>query len=155
MGVRFRDGSPEQLFHEMERRLHMAEDTLLAQRGIKNIGQPVILLILSHEKDGTIESQKELAHRLRVSPTTVTISLKSMERDGYVKKLSNAHDLRCKPIAITEKGRRAAQLIDEVFELLDQSMYQDFVSDERDQLSTFYRRVIHNLDVLTSSKDES
>lgn len=155
MGVRFKDGSPEQLFHALERKHHNAVDSLLCQRGIGNIGQPMILCILSQQKDGTIESQKELARRLRVSPATVTISLKSMERDGYVKKLSNAEDLRCKPITITEKGRRAAQLIDEVFETLDHGMYGGFAAEDLERISGLYRRMIDNLDAIMSGAHES
>lgn len=145
MGVRFTDGSPEQLFHVLERKHHAAVDSLLSRNGIANIGQPVILSILSQQEDGTIQSQKELARKLRVSPATVTVSLKSMERDGYVKKLSNAEDLRCKPISITEKGMRAARLIDEVFETLDHGMYRGFSPEELEQISDFYRRMIDNL----------
>ena len=151
MGVRFKDGSPEQLFHALERRHHTAVDALLTQRGIGNIGQPIILTILNQQKDGTIESQKELARRLRVSPATVTVSLRSMERDGYIKKLSNAEDLRCKPISITEKGREAARLIDDVFETLDHGMYQGFSPAELLQISALYRRMIDNLDAIVSN----
>ena len=155
MGVRFQDGRPEQLFHALERKHHIAVDSLLYQRGVQNIGQPMILTILSQQKDGTIESQKELARRLRVSPATVTVSLKSMERDGYVRKLSNAEDLRCKPITITEKGRKAAQLIDEVFETLDHGMYQGFSPEDLTRISGLYRRMIDNLDAIVSSEHES
>lgn len=148
MGVRFEDGSPEKLFHELERKHCIARDSLLMKSGISNIGQPVILSILSQQKDGTIESQKELAKRLKVSPATITVSLKSMERDGYIRKLSNEHDLRCKPISITEKGRKAAELIDQVFETLDHGMYLGFSPEELEQLSLFYRRIIGNLDAM-------
>ncbi len=152
LGVRFQDESPEQLFHALERKHHVAVDSLLNRNGIGNIGQPIILRILSHQKDGTIESQKELARRLRVSPATVTVSLKSMERDGYVKKLSNAEDLRCKPITITEKGLRAARLIDEVFKTLDHGMYRGFSDDELKSIAGFYRRMIDNLDAIASGQ---
>ena len=155
MGVRFQDGSPEQLFHALHRQHSIAVDTLLNRRGLGNIGQPMILTILSQRKNGTIESQKELARILRVSPATVTVSLKSMERDGYVKKLSNAEDLRCKPITITEKGRDAAQRINDVFELLDNGIYQGFSGAELDTVSGFYRRMIDNLDNVVSSTQES
>ena len=47
MSVRFTDGSPEQLFHVLERKHHTAVDNLLSQNGISNIGQPAILSILS------------------------------------------------------------------------------------------------------------
>lgn len=155
MGVRFKDGSPEQLFHVLERKHRTAVDSLLTKNGLCNIGQPMVLSILSQQKDGTIESQKELAKRLRVSPATVTVSLKSMERDGYVKKLSNSEDLRCKPIAITEKGIQAAKLIDQVFETLDHGMYLGFSSGEREQISELYRRMIDNLNAIVVKEHES
>ena len=84
----------------------------------------------------------------------MTVSLKSMERDGYVKKLSNAEDLRCKPISITEKGMRAAKLIDEVFETLDHGMYRGFSPEELERISQLYRRMIENLDAIGSEKTE-
>lgn len=153
MGVRFEDGSPEQLFHMLERKHRAAVDKLLVRNGIDNIGQPIILSILSHQKDGVISSQKELAKKLRVSPATVTVSLKSMERDGYVEKRFNAEDLRCKPIAITEKGMRAAKLIDQVFETLDHGMYRGFTPEEADCISVFYKRMIDNLEEISAGEN--
>ena len=155
MGPRFTEGSPEQLFHALERRHHTAVESLLSKNGLSGIGQPVILSILSQQKNGTIESQKELARRLRVSPATMTVSLKSMERDGYVKKLSNAEDLRCKPITITEKGRRAARLIDEVFETLDHGMYRGFSPEDLSRIAGLYRRMIDNLDQICAGVRQS
>lgn len=155
MGVRFKDGSPEQLFHVLERKHRAAVDNLLSKNGVCNIGQPVILTILSQQEDGTIESQKELAKRLRVSPATVTVSLKSMERDGYVKKLSNSEDLRCKPISITEKGMQAAKLIDQVFETLDHGMYLGFSQTEREDIAEKYKRMIDNLNAIVAKEHES
>ena len=155
MGVRFKEGSPEQLFHALERKHCAAVDNLLTKSGVANIGQPMILSILSQQEGGTIASQKELAKRLRVSPATMTVSLKSMERDGYVKKLSNRSDLRCKPISITEKGLEAAKLIDQVFETLDHGMYQGFSKEELAQISQLYRRMIDNLDVIVTGASNS
>jgi DNA-binding MarR family transcriptional regulator len=71
-----------------------------------------------------------------------------MERDGYIKKLSNAEDLRCKPISITEKGMQAARLIDQVFETLDHGMYRGFEPEELEKISGLYRRMIDNLDAM-------
>lgn len=154
MGVRFKDGSPEQLFHALERKHHAAVDNLLTKNGVSGIGQPMILCILSQQTNGTIESQRALAKRLRVSPATMTVSLKSMERDGYVKKLSNSADLRRKPICITEKGKQAAKLIDQVFETLDHGMYRGFSQSERELIASLYRRMIDNLDAVGSTSFE-
>ncbi len=155
MGVRFKEGSPEQLFRVLDKKHRAAIDLLLERKGIGNIGQPMLLCILAQQQDGTVESQKELARRLRVSPATVTVSLKSMERDGYVKKLSNAEDLRCKPITITEKGRRAARLIDEVFETLDHGMYRGFSPEDLSRIAGLYRRMIDNLDQICAGVRQS
>ena len=155
LGVCFKDGSPEALFHALERKHKMAVDSLLQKNGLYNIGQPVILSILSQQPDGTISSQKELAKRLKVSPATVTVSLKSMERDGYIKKLSNESDLRCKPITITEKGLKASQLIDQVFQTLDHGMYQGFSPEDLTRISGLYRRMIENLEKIVSGEMES
>ena len=155
MGVRFEDGSPEQLFHALHRKHSIAVDTLLYRRGLGNIGQPMILTILSQRKDGTIASQKELAKILRVSPATVTVSLKSMERDGYIKKLVNTQDQRCKPITITEKGRDAAHRVNDVFAMLDAGIYRGFTQEELDTVSGFYRRMLENLDAVVSDGQDS
>ena len=155
MGVRFKEGSPEQLFRVLDKKHRAAIDLLLERKGIGNIGQPMLLCILAQQQDGTVESQKELARRLRVSPATVTVSLKSMERDGYVKKLSNAEDLRWKPITITEKGRRAARLIDEVFETLDHGMYRGFSPEDLSRIAGLYRRMIDNLDQICAGVRQS
>ena len=155
LGARFQDGSPEQLFHALHRKRSIAVDTLLSARGLGHIGQPIVLMILSQQANGTISSQKELAERLRVSPATMTVSLKTMERDGYIKKLSNASDLRCKPIAITEKGRCAADQISDVFELLDNGLYEGFSPEEKQTISGYYRRMLSNLDDITSGTRKS
>ena len=150
MATRFKDGSPERLFHAVHRKRRIAVDKVLAQRGIGNIGHPLILSILSQQEGGIIASQKELAKLLRVSPATVTVSLKSMERDGYVKKLVRQEDLRCKPIAITEKGRQAVKLIDDVFETLDHGMYRGFSDGEKQMIAGFYQRILDNLDAVSA-----
>ena len=135
MATRFKDGSPERLFHAVHRKRRIAVDKMLAQRGIGNIGQPLILSILSQQEGGIIASQKELAKLLRVSPATVTVSLKSMERDGYVKKLVR---------------QEAVKLIDDVFETLDHGMYRGFSDGEKQMIAGFYQRILDNLDAVSA-----
>ena len=56
--------------------------------------------------------------------------------------------------AITEKGLRAAKLIDEVFETLDHGMYRGFSGEELERISLLYRRMIDNLEAIGSGKPE-
>lgn len=146
MAVNFQKDSPESLFREIDHYHRRALDTQMATNGLQDIGQPLILVLLErHGVDGMIESQKELADMLRVTPATVAVSLKSMERSGYVRKLTDENDMRRKPIAITEKGRKALKILDAVFESIDRGMYYGFSLEEREQIAQFYNRIIQNL----------
>ena len=58
MGVRFTDGSPEQLFHVLERKHHAAVDNLLSRNGLSNIGQPAILSILSQQETASLRLRR-------------------------------------------------------------------------------------------------
>lgn len=152
MKSHFAPNSPEQLFHVLRKKHTNALDQLLSRHGLDDIGQPIILTILSQQKGGTIASQNELAKHLRVSPATITVSLKSMERNGYITKLSNVEDMRCKPICITEKGMEAAKRLDNVFESLAHGMYRGFSPEEQEQVAGFYSRMIANLEAIATSE---
>ena len=67
-----------------------------------------------------------------------------------MKKLVRQEDLRCKPIAITEKGRQAVKLIDDVFETLDHGMYRGFSDGEKQMIAGFYQRILDNLDAVSA-----
>ena len=80
--------------------------TELAGRGLGDLGNPVLLFLLK-EREGQVSSQKELSDAMRISPASVAVSLKSLERGGYVEKLSDEKDQRRKAVRLTDKGRAA------------------------------------------------
>ncbi len=127
---------------------------MMARVGLERIGNPVLLMILSHQPDGTIASQRELADLLHVTPATVTVSLRALERNGYIQKLENESDLRRKPIAITEKGMQAVARIEEAFDRLDVGMYHGFSEEEKAMVSDLFDRMARNLlDIVDLSDD--
>lgn len=144
--MRISRDSPEGLFRRLDKAHAQAINQHLAEEGLGDLGQPMLLMILARTgKDGVVPSQKELADKLDVSPATVTVSLRSLERQGYVTKLSDANDMRRKPVAITDKGLAAVEKLDRVYETIDMGMYWAFSEEERDTISNFYRRMIENL----------
>ena len=66
--------------------------TELAGRGLGDLGNPVLLFLLK-EREGQVSSQKELSDAMRISPASVAVSLKSLERGGYVEKLSDEKEI--------------------------------------------------------------
>lgn len=150
------DRSPTQLFLLVSHAHRRAEHHQLDSNGFKELGQPKILFLLEeYGKGGVIATQREIADRLRVSPSTITASLKSLERLGYVMKISDENDLRIKRVAITEKGREAAVKCREIFEKVDNTMFDGFSAEELEQLSDYFERITENLRTLYPSHSQS
>ena len=62
--------------------------------------------ILMFVSDNPNVSQKELARMYGVSGATIAVSLKKLEKGGYIRRLVDQEDNRCNQICITDKGRK-------------------------------------------------
>src|SRR5512138_3362543 len=65
-------------------------------------GQFEVLLFLFHE-DGI--SQEKLSKALKVSKSTSTRAIQSLEKEGYVYRQRDENDLRAYRVYLTEKGK--------------------------------------------------
>lgn len=142
---KFSEQSAEARWRRLDAAHRAAHDALMARSGLERIGNPALLMILAHQPGGVISSQRELADHLHVTPATVTVSLRTLERGGYIVKQENECDLRRKPIAITEKGREAAEKIAAAFDELDSAMYHGFTDEEKEAIAQLYDRMSQNL----------
>lgn len=144
---------PSILFHSLHhahKRQVMAEQRA---RGVADMGAPMLLMVLFHaDKNGEKLSQRELARRLRLSPATVAVSLKTMERCGYVSRETDGRDARRNLVTITEKGREAVELCGRSFRATDEQMLSDFTPQEKEQLTGFFIRMLQNLGVSEPGK---
>lgn len=137
---------PGILFHSLHRAHHNAIKTELIASGLEDLGSPMLLFILERQgEDGEIPAQKELADMLRVSPATVAVSLKSLERSGYVEKRADPTDQRCKRVTITPKGIRAVETCYAVFKHVEERMFEGFCEEECRQLNDYHWKMLCNL----------
>ncbi|MCH5252971.1 MAG: MarR family transcriptional regulator [Lachnospiraceae bacterium] len=90
-------------------------------------------------------SQVELARRLEVSPATIAVSLKTLEREGMITKKAGAEDTRANFVELTEKGEKIVEESREFFDQLDERMYRGFSEEERRELCGFLKRVYENM----------
>lgn len=132
------------LFHDVFRAHRNAIFAALTSRGLQNVGQPRILIVLDSLKEGAA-TQKELADAIHVSPATMSASLKSLERQGYVTKTTDPKDSRCNKVAITQKGLDAVKRCTEAFDFVDAQFYAGFSAEEVEQLKHSWRRIRQNL----------
>jgi len=105
----------------------------------------LLMVLLRAETEGKVCSQREVAKVLRLAPATVAVSLKSLEREGYVQRRTDERDARRNRVSLTEKGRQAVELCGRAFREVDEQMLAGFTPQERQQLSGFLRRMMENL----------
>lgn len=137
---------PGILFHALHRTYMNAVQAEMHERGLSDVGSPLILFILDHHGDhGEIASQRELAQALRVSQATIATSLKSLERLGYVEKRLDDRDNRRNRVAITEKGKAAVKQCFQVCREIDRRMMEGLSLQEMEDLDRLHRKLLDNL----------
>ena len=127
--------------HHLEWVRHDVHCRALKDSGVY-FGQPPILELLV--KNGTC-TQNELARALHVSPASVAVSLKRMQKSGLVKKAADESDLRCNRVSITDLGREQIGRIHACLDEIDHTMLAGFSAEELSALGSYLDRLCANL----------
>ena len=90
-------------------------------------------------------SQTELAKSLEVTTATVNVTLKKLEKEGYVTKTVDSEDNRFHQIEITEKGQNIVEKSETIFSSVNDTMLKDFSELEKELLIQFFDRICENL----------
>lgn len=104
--------------------------------------QHKLLMMISK---GTYSSQVEIANHQQVSPATVAVSLKKLEKDGYINRNANHADNRINDLQITEKGQKVVEQSKDVFQQIEKSIVKGFSEDEMKILISYLERMYQNL----------
>lgn len=138
----------ELLSRQLNQAQRSAVRAALSAAGLGEVGHPVLLAILhgacQEEPDGQCHAQRELAELLHISPAAVANSLKSLEKGGYILRRPGS-DARRNQVQLTEKGRQAVEACQRALEEVSRRMLSGFTHEEREQLLSFHRRMLQNL----------
>ena len=127
--------------HDLEFCRHYAVRRALKDSGVY-FGQPPILDYLANNGTGT---QNDIAKALYVSPASVSVSLRRMQKAGLIEKAADETDLRCNRMSLSEKGREQHEYIHGCFEEIDRKLYAGFSDEELATLETMLTRLCENL----------
>lgn len=142
----FDANSPEWTYRDLTHSHRRAHDLAFASVGVGDVGQPMLLTMLLKRKERGLETtQKELASLMKISPPTLTVSVKNLEKHGYVLKTADDDDKRRNYIEITSKGEKAARDCIRCLKDVAGVMYQGFSEEERQLVSEFFVRITKNL----------
>lgn len=122
-------------------------DYYLNETGIYS-SQHHILMELSRDQ---VASQKELADRMSVSSATIAVSLKKLEKGGYISKEMDDTDNRLNQITLTEKGKKVVEQSKLIFKTLNFQVFDDFEQKELEDLSGLLTKLNSKLNEIDSS----
>ncbi|MCY6355297.1 MarR family winged helix-turn-helix transcriptional regulator [Clostridium sp. ZS2-4] len=146
----YRSDSLNHMFFKVIRLHYHRMQALLDKVGIYP-GQPPMLHAL-HMKDG--QSQKELAKKLGIKPSTITVMLKRMEKGELVERRQDTEDQRISRVYLTEKGKEAWIEVKEIMKDLETECFGNFTAEDQVLLRRLLMQMHDNLEKVCDKKLE-
>ena len=140
----------EMRFGRLIRMYYSRIQSLLAEVGLYR-GQPPILMLL-YKNDGM--SQKEMARALNLSPATMTVTLKRMEKAGLVLREMDEHDQRILRVHLSEKGREMCETGESRIGVVTAELLEGFTLEEQQQLNEYLGRIARNMERVVEKEPE-
>lgn len=106
------------------------------------VGQIPIMQVLY---DSGVLTQREIADRIRVTPATISDTIKRMENARFVSRFSNETDARVSFVQLTDTGRTCFEAATRAMDLPYGEMLEGFSESEVNQFHNFIRRMDGNM----------
>ena len=97
-------------------------------------------------------TQNHIAEAMEVSAATVAVSLKKLEKGGYIEKRISESDGRSNLIALTAKGEEVVQKSCRMFEEVDEKMFDTLTEEQQKQFHEYMEQVINNLKAMEENQ---
>lgn len=123
-------------------------DRLLEEKGIY-FGQPPILRFLSENPNAT---QKDIADSLGISPASVAVSVKRMEKSGIISRETDKDDARRNNLLLTEKGVELEKFARQTFDAVDNAKLSALSEEEVLLMLSVIKKMTNNLSLHFSEK---
>jgi len=117
----------------------------LKNRGIKGIVPahgPVLVFLLQQREPVPIKAVVESVRRVK---STVTVTIRTLEKHGYLRKLPCETDARVTYVELTPKGRRLQKDFEEISRTLRSKLYGDMSEKDRERLVQQLEEIEENL----------
>ena len=87
-------------------------------------------------------SQKELVEKTELKPSTVSIALDKMERDGYIERRRDGKDGRVILVCLTDKGKEINRKNKEKVDVLEQQFAATVTAEEEKELARLLTKLL-------------
>jgi len=115
-------------------------------RELAKLGYPLQMeqlpvLVIAYFSEQELPTQQEIANLLQRNKAGILRSVRSLERDGYLRIVDDAADRRKNLIALTPAGRLVVEKIMESAALLDGQITNQLTEEENKTLMKLLRKV--------------
>lgn len=112
----------------------------VAEEGLFSGQHHIIMLLKEHNKMTVSEIAKELG----VAYSTASVSIKRLEKSGFVSKKADKNDARITYIFLTEKGKRVPEHIKQKLDSQENIITKGMSEDEIMLLSKLLDKIVEN-----------
>ena len=105
-------------------------------------GQHHIIMMLERVGCATVS---QIAEEMRTTSATASVSIKRLEKAGFVEKRSSESDARITKIYLTDKALAVTQRIRSKMDEAEESLTQGLTQEEKYQLSDLLDKVVNNI----------
>lgn len=112
-------------------------------------GQQDILFALLMDEGLTL---KDIADKMEVSPATASVSVKRMEKAGFIIKKTDKSDARIIRLYPTQKAKESSEEVRNQIELTEAVLHKNLTDEQVSELSDILDTVIQNLLIRSEEK---
>ncbi|MGN0522081.1 MAG: MarR family winged helix-turn-helix transcriptional regulator [Eubacterium sp.] len=132
----------------LSKHMRKAFNQALAEQGLFSGQQDILFTII--ENEGITPG--ELAKQLGIAVATASVSVKRMEKAGFIIKKADKSDARIARLYPTEKAKQAPENIKRKMDSLEDILKKGMTDQEAEALSSLLERAIQNMEGDMSEK---
>lgn len=107
------------------------------------VGQPQFLFTL-YKEEGL--RQKDIAERLEIQAPTVTVTVKRLEKSGFITKCVDEENKRVSRLYLTEKGRKACEELKDVMRGVHDQIFSVLTEEEKNKFKELLIKINTGMD---------
>lgn len=105
-------------------------------------GARKVLIVLSQE-DGI--RQTSLREKTKLAPSTTSNTIRTLETDGYIRRIIPKDDQRETIVYITDEGRKLAEAVTLLYRNAEETLMEGIGDEEREMLMSILEKMLKNL----------
>lgn len=129
--------------HNLVKQMHRVSHRDYRMRGGIYHGQAKLLVEIS-KNDGA--SQRELAEKLDVRPSSMTEMLSKLENNGFIFRKQDQKDQRVSHIHLTDEGKKIVEEVEKSKDEFEKNFFSALTEDEREQLLLLIEKLCSGLE---------